>query len=108
MVHPVPPAANAHLPDAESVFGSTTTLDQVSPPSVDRATVRRTAFEPALGPPTKLPKQTYTLPKKLLLAALSAQICSLSANPAPPGPINEGAIQLLLVESCVAWTVASV
>src|SRR4029453_5555193 len=56
---------------------------QVSPPSSDVARSIVWAFDPTLGPPTYLPKHTYTLPKKSLVSALSAQICSLSANPAP-------------------------
>src|SRR5919204_4707921 len=74
IVHPVAPASSAHLPDAESVLGSTTAFDQVAPPSAEVARVRRTALEPALGPPTKFPKQTYTCPKKPLVCAVSAHI----------------------------------
>src|SRR5215217_6541383 len=55
---------------------------QVSPPSADVARSSVWAFDPALGPPTYLAKHTYALPKKSLVSALSAQICSLSANPA--------------------------
>src|SRR5438093_1890649 len=53
---------------------------QVPPPSVEVATMR--GWGAAL-PPLRLrndAKQTYTLPKNGLLAALSAQICSLSLN----------------------------
>src|SRR5215218_4136964 len=67
-------------PDEEPGIFTTVTFDQLSPPSLELATSRVWAFEPTLGPPTYRAKQTYTFPKKSLLAALSAQICSLSTK----------------------------
>src|SRR5215217_2524619 len=83
MVQPLCPLKSANgLPDVEPGMLTSVRFDQVSPPSVDLATSRVWALEPALGPPTYRAKHTYTLPKNSLLSALSAQICSLSANAA--------------------------
>src|SRR5512132_4058122 len=69
-------------PDEDPGMFCTVWVVQVSPPSSDVATSSVCAADPTLGPPTYLAKQTYALPKKSLVSALSAQICSLSANPA--------------------------
>src|SRR3954451_18470315 len=61
------------------VAGDSCRCDQVAPPSVLRA--NSTGSLPAV--PRKPTLHTYTLPKNELLAALSAQICSLSLNSAP-------------------------
>src|SRR5436305_1081840 len=71
-----------NFPEDEAVFCTRVCFDQLSPPSVDLATISESAFDPTLGPPLKLPKHRYTLPKLGLELALSAQICSLSANAA--------------------------
>src|SRR3954470_1842185 len=98
MVHPLVPLSRDSVdPDEDEVFLCTTLVVHVSPPSVERASTSRTAADPALGPPTKLPKQTYALPKNGLDSALSAHTCSLSANPAalPLAGMSTGAFQAL-------------
>src|SRR5215207_3284147 len=71
MVHPERPQRLGATLEA----GLTCFCAHVAPPSVDRATL--TGAAPL---PVKLAQHTYTFPKNSLLAALSAQICSLSAN----------------------------
>ena len=54
---------------------------QVSPPSCETATWSGAGAAFALSSwPRKAAQQTYTVPKKALDAALSAQTCSLSEN----------------------------
>src|SRR6266540_3733931 len=109
-VHPLWPLTRKNG-DPEEDPGTFTSVVfvQESPPSVDRARSNVWAFDPALGPPTYLAKQTYTFPKKPLPAALSAQTCSLSANAAAlllPGMVT-GAIQAAFPAALPAAAVAA-
>src|SRR4029450_1766921 len=53
MVQPLCPLTRENLPEEEPGIFTSVSLDQLSPPSVERATSRVWALEPALGPPTE-------------------------------------------------------